>query len=149
MKTRNSSGYGPQNSGKDRHGVVLASRLMDNLLAPHAAYAVAYIDDIIIFTPSWEQHLKALIAVLGELRTAGLTANPKKYRCIRLCPGSGITPEMWTRRVPYCFHQPKTQPYGDQGRRSSLTDIHPDGEWTGRWSPVEHHAKQLSTRTLC
>ncbi|KYO27729.1 hypothetical protein Y1Q_0005283 [Alligator mississippiensis] len=55
-------------------------RLMDNLLAPHAAYAVAYIDDIIIFSASWQQHLQDLRPVLGELRAAGLTANPKKCK---------------------------------------------------------------------
>ncbi|KYO47687.1 hypothetical protein Y1Q_0019774 [Alligator mississippiensis] len=42
-------------------------RLMEMLLAPHAAYVAAYIDDIIIFTSSWEQHLEALRAVLREI----------------------------------------------------------------------------------
>ncbi|KYO33923.1 hypothetical protein Y1Q_0024536 [Alligator mississippiensis] len=55
-------------------------RLMDTLLAPHAAYAAAYIDDIIIFTPGWEQHLRALRAVLEELQAAGLIANPTKCK---------------------------------------------------------------------
>ncbi|KYO19557.1 hypothetical protein Y1Q_0007488 [Alligator mississippiensis] len=55
-------------------------RLMETLLAPHAAYAAAYIDDIIIFTSNWEQHLGALRAVLAELHTAGLMANPKKCK---------------------------------------------------------------------
>ena len=53
-------------------------RMMDQLLRPHQAYAAAYIDDIIIHSPSWDIHLRQLRAVLGELRRAGLTANPGK-----------------------------------------------------------------------
>ncbi|XP_019360160.1 PREDICTED: protein Wnt-7a [Gavialis gangeticus] len=53
-------------------------RLMDWLLAPHQGYAAAYIDNIVIYTETWEQHLKALRAILLELRQLGLTANPKK-----------------------------------------------------------------------
>lgn len=50
-------------------------RLMDSLLAPHTA---AYIDDIIVYTMDWPRHLHTLKAILGELRVAGMTANPKK-----------------------------------------------------------------------
>ena len=35
-----------------------------------------HIDDIIIHSASWDIHLRQLWAVLGELRKAGLTANP-------------------------------------------------------------------------
>ena len=55
-------------------------RMMDRLLRPHRAYAAAYIDDIIIHSDSWDVHLRQLRAVLGELRKAGLTANPAKCR---------------------------------------------------------------------
>ncbi|KYO47469.1 hypothetical protein Y1Q_0019606 [Alligator mississippiensis] len=61
------------------HGAAATfQRLMDRLLAPHAEYAVAYIDDIIIYSPTWTHHKQALWAVLSELRRAGLTANPRK-----------------------------------------------------------------------
>ena len=53
-------------------------RLMDRVLRPHHAYSSAYIDDIIIFSVAWDQHLHHLEAVLGALRQAGLTANAKK-----------------------------------------------------------------------
>ena len=53
---------------------------MDQLLRPHQAYAAAYINDIIIHSDSWDVHLRQLRAVLGELRKAGLTANPAKCR---------------------------------------------------------------------
>ncbi|XP_058858753.1 retrovirus-related Pol polyprotein from transposon 17.6 [Acipenser ruthenus] len=53
-------------------------RLMDIILRPHAQYASAYIDDIVIFTDSWETHLEKVNAVLQSLREAALTANPEK-----------------------------------------------------------------------
>ncbi|KYO45131.1 hypothetical protein Y1Q_0007420 [Alligator mississippiensis] len=53
-------------------------RLMDRLLAPHAGYAAAYIDDIIIYSPTWAHHKQALRTILSELRQASLTANPQK-----------------------------------------------------------------------
>ena len=53
-------------------------RLMDRVLRPHAAYAAAYLDDIVIYGDDWGQHMQRVAAVLQSLRQAGLTANPKK-----------------------------------------------------------------------
>ncbi len=53
-------------------------QLMDVLLRPHQAYAAAYLDDVIVHSESWEEHLERLRRVLMELRRAGLTANPRK-----------------------------------------------------------------------
>nr|XP_010769589.1 PREDICTED: uncharacterized protein LOC104945589 [Notothenia coriiceps] len=53
-------------------------RLMDRVLRPHSAYAAAYLDDVIIHSETWEQHMQQVGAVLESLRQAGLTANPKK-----------------------------------------------------------------------
>ena len=53
-------------------------RLMDRVLRPHAAYAAAYLDDVIIHSDSWAEHVRQVAAVLESLRQAGLTANPKK-----------------------------------------------------------------------
>ncbi|KYO28763.1 hypothetical protein Y1Q_0004424 [Alligator mississippiensis] len=61
------------------HGTAATfQRLMDQILAPHAEYVAAYIDDIIIYTRTWEQHKSSLRAILTELRRTGLTANPQK-----------------------------------------------------------------------
>ncbi|KYO21829.1 hypothetical protein Y1Q_0000515 [Alligator mississippiensis] len=61
------------------HGVAATfQRLIDQLLAPHAGYATAYIDDINIYSPTWAHHKQAIRAILSELRQAGLTANPQK-----------------------------------------------------------------------
>jgi hypothetical protein len=51
---------------------------MDILLRPHQEYAAAYLDDVVIHSETWEDHLERLRRVLMELRRAGLTANPKK-----------------------------------------------------------------------
>ncbi len=53
-------------------------RLMDILLRPHQVYAAAYLDDVVIHSETWEDHLDRLRRVLTELRRAGLTANPRK-----------------------------------------------------------------------
>ncbi len=63
----------------DLHGAPATfQRLMDVLLLPHQAYAAAYLDDVIVHSESWEEHLERLRRVLMELRRAGLTANPRK-----------------------------------------------------------------------
>jgi len=53
-------------------------RLMDRVLRPHAAYAAAYLDDVIIHSTTWAKHVQRVGAVLESLRQAGLTANPGK-----------------------------------------------------------------------
>lgn len=53
-------------------------RLMDKLLRPHAKYAAAYLDDVVIHSPDWESHLDKVQAVLDTFRREGLTANPSK-----------------------------------------------------------------------
>ncbi|KAL0171312.1 hypothetical protein M9458_031623, partial [Cirrhinus mrigala] len=53
-------------------------RMMDIILRPHQAYAAAYIDDVVVHSEAWDEHLDRLRRVLSELRRAGLTANPRK-----------------------------------------------------------------------
>lgn len=55
-------------------------RLMDQVLRPLRSFAAAYLDDIVVHSATWVQHLEHLEAVLGALRRAGLTANAKKCR---------------------------------------------------------------------
>ncbi|KAI2646137.1 Retrovirus-related Pol polyprotein from transposon 17.6 [Labeo rohita] len=53
-------------------------RMMDIILRPQQAYAAAYIDDVVVHSEAWDEHLDRLRRVLSELRWAGLTANPRK-----------------------------------------------------------------------
>ena len=48
-------------------------RIMNKILEPHGRYAVAYIDDIAVYSDTWEDHLKHIAAVLHSFREAGIT----------------------------------------------------------------------------
>lgn len=58
----------------------MSKRLMEQLLRSHQAYVATYIDDMVIHSEEREMYLQQVWAVLGSLRRAGLTANPKKCR---------------------------------------------------------------------
>lgn len=49
--------------------------LMNKVLQSHDQYAVAYIDDIVIYSGSQEEHLRHLTHVFKALRDAGLSVN--------------------------------------------------------------------------
>ena len=53
-------------------------RLMDSVLAPCYGFASAYLDDIIVYSDSWDSHLEHLHNVLLCLAKEGLTAKPLK-----------------------------------------------------------------------
>lgn len=50
-------------------------RIMNRILSPHLDYSVAYLDDVAIFSTTWEEHLEHLGKVLESLTQAGLTGN--------------------------------------------------------------------------
>ena len=54
--------------------------LMQGLFSEDASFCSPYMDDLIIFSGCWEDHVKHVRQVLSKLRTAGLTANPAKCR---------------------------------------------------------------------
>ena len=54
------------------------SRLVSKLLKNMDEYAAAYLDDILIFSNSWEEHLQHIRNVLNRIRQAGLTLNSAK-----------------------------------------------------------------------
>ena len=55
-------------------------RMMDNLLTGANEYAAAYLDDLVIYSGTWEQHLVHFRNILLCLRKAGLTAKPSKCK---------------------------------------------------------------------
>uniref|UniRef100_A0A1X7TVH1 Reverse transcriptase domain-containing protein n=1 Tax=Amphimedon queenslandica TaxID=400682 RepID=A0A1X7TVH1_AMPQE len=55
-------------------------RLVDQVLRGTEGFAGAYIDDIAIYSETWEDHMEHVEEVLTRLRAAGLTANPKKCK---------------------------------------------------------------------
>lgn len=42
------------------------------------SYAMAYLDDIVVYSDTFEDHLRHLEDVLERLRATGMTLNPKK-----------------------------------------------------------------------
>ena len=54
------------------------SRLVSKLLLGLDVYCTAYLDDIIIFSDTWEKHLSHLRTVLSRIRAANLTLSPSK-----------------------------------------------------------------------
>ena len=55
---------------------VTFQRLMDRVIQGLQDYAAAYLDDLIIFSTCWTDHLKHLATVLQRLGEAGLTVKP-------------------------------------------------------------------------
>ena len=53
-------------------------RLMDRVVDGLQDFAAAYLDDLIIYSTTWEDHLGHFRAILQKLREAGLTAKPVK-----------------------------------------------------------------------
>ncbi len=53
-------------------------RMMDRLLRGKEKFAAAYMDDLVIFSDEWEDHVNHVQDVLETLRQANLTAKPSK-----------------------------------------------------------------------
>ena len=58
-------------------------RLMDRVLRRCEDCSAAYLDDVVIFSTTWEQHLHHLERVLGQNQQAGMTLNPAKCQWAR------------------------------------------------------------------
>ena len=75
-----------------RNAPATFQRLVDGLLAGLGEYAVAYLDDVAIFSDSWPEHLEHLEKVFDRIRQAGLTVKAKKC-------------QIGQNRVTYLGHQ--------------------------------------------
>ena len=53
------------------------NRVSRKVLADYHAFSDSFIDDIIIFSETWENHLEHIKVVLGALHNAVLTVNPR------------------------------------------------------------------------
>ncbi|XP_065901363.1 uncharacterized protein [Dysidea avara] len=53
-------------------------RMMDHVIRGMNKFASAYLNDLFVFSSSWEDHLEHLQAVLKRLQSLGLTAKPSK-----------------------------------------------------------------------
>lgn len=63
------------------HGTAATfQHLMDALLAPDEGFTLAYLDNIIMFSKTWEDHLAHLADGLQLLKDAELKINPQKSK---------------------------------------------------------------------
>lgn len=69
-----------------RNAPATFSRLVSKLLKGLECFAGAYLDDVIVFSDTWEEHLQHLSEVFSRIRKAGLTLNKKKceFACAEL-----------------------------------------------------------------
>ena len=92
-------------------------RMMDQIIRGMHKFASAYLDDLIIFISTWEDHLTHLRAVLGRLQELGLTTKPSKCQFgMTVCTYLGhvvengaVKPEEDKLRTIDQFPQPKTK----------------------------------------
>lgn len=63
-----------------RNSAATFQRIMNEVLRPHKGYASAYIDDVAVYSETWEAHMKHLEAVLTTIESVGLTVNPDKCK---------------------------------------------------------------------
>ncbi|GFU57547.1 retrovirus-related Pol polyprotein from transposon 17.6 [Trichonephila clavipes] len=53
-------------------------KVMDQVLVKHRAYCRSYIDDVAVFSKTWEQHMKHLCVVFQTIQRVGFTIKLKK-----------------------------------------------------------------------
>jgi len=63
-----------------KNATAVFQELMQDLFRDDTDYCTPYMDDVVIFSQSWEQHVKHIYRVLTKLGDAGLTANSTKCR---------------------------------------------------------------------
>ena len=92
-------------------------RMMDQVLAGCTEYAAAYLDDVVIHSSTWGEHINHLGSILQKLKEAGFTVQPKKCqfgmdRCSYLghVVGNGeARPEETKIQAVECFPLLKTK----------------------------------------
>ena len=75
--------------------------LMDKVLCRLDKFSAAYLDDIVIYSKTWKEHLEYLRQVLQKLDEAGLTAKPRKCQfATKQCSYLGRRFEIqWNRSI--------------------------------------------------
>lgn len=92
-------------------------RMMDRLIVGKGGFCAAYLDDLVVYSESWEEHLQHLSQVLSCLRKAGLSAKPSKCQfamdqCVYLghMVGNGtVQPEVSKVEAVHSWPVPETK----------------------------------------
>jgi hypothetical protein len=104
-----------------RNGPSIFQRIMQGVLAPFLwLFSLVYVDDIVVYSRSWEEHLGHLDKVLGAIAAAGITLEPKKcfvgFSSILLL-GQKVS------RLGLSTHQEKVAAIQEIERPSSVNDL--------------------------
>ena len=100
------------------HGAPAAfQRMMDKVLTGCMDFAASYLDDVVIHSTSWEDHIRHIHSILKKLRDAGFTLKPKKCQfAMNTCSylghvvGNGeVRPEESKVQAVQCFPTPATK----------------------------------------
>ena len=92
--------------------------MMDRLIQGLEGFTAAYLDDLVIYSSTWEEHLQQLCQVFQRLQKAGLTAKPKKcqfamqqYRYLGHIVGNGtVQPEQSKLAMYKCYQFLRLKP---------------------------------------
>lgn len=81
---------------------------MNTVLQPHKHYAAAYLDDVVIISSTWADHVFHLHEVLTILNQADLTANHKKCSPRHNIWGTVLAEDFYNprRRTLHHLHKP-------------------------------------------
>lgn len=63
-----------------RNSAATFQRVMNETLQEHRGYACAYIDDVAVYSETWQEHLEHIDAVLATIAGVGFTVNPAKCK---------------------------------------------------------------------
>lgn len=104
-----------------KNGPSIFQRTMQNILAPFLwLFALVYIDDIVVYSHNYEDHLLHLDQVLEAIEKAGLTLSPKKchlfYSSILLL-GHKVS------RLGLSTHEEKVRAITELKRPSKLSEL--------------------------
>jgi hypothetical protein len=105
-----------------RNGPSIFQRIMQGVLAPFLwIFTLVYVNDIVMFSKNWEDHLVHLDKVLSPISAAGITLEPKKcfvgYSSILLL-GQKVS------RLGLSTHKEKVAAIQELSRPSSVLDLH-------------------------
>ena len=92
-------------------------QMMDSLIKDKHHFAAAYLDNLIIFSNTWEDHMQHLRTIRQQLHRANLTVKPQKCQlgmaeCVYLghVVGRGVVrPELSRVEAIQAFSQPATK----------------------------------------
>ena len=131
-------------------------RLMDKLIKGCEGFASAYLDDLVVFSNSWEDHLSQLRMVLDRIKKAGLTVKAGKCqfgtsKCVYLghMVGSGtVEPELGKLQAVKAFPLPETkrQVRGFLGLTGYYRRFIPD--YSSQAAPLTDLTRKSATNTV-